>query len=192
MVGYYPIISEQSDIDPFLDFLRLFFPQDWWRLTSKLKQRDVNGRTQERSKSAQNSKVFYDRSNQLLGDAVNHVNRDLGNTRLYFVKVPFAAENAFGAPKSYLWPIPTIVVGDEVYLDRQARCLEALAFDPINLVVCDLDSAAHPNPAGARIYADEIVKVLTPYAKEWQNELDQPQQIRTSQKTTTLNARSMK
>jgi hypothetical protein len=75
---------------------------------------------------------------------------------------------------SYLWPIPTSFVSDEVYLDRQTRCLEALALDPIGLVVCDLDSAAHPNPAGAKVYADEIVKVLATYARQWQNELDQP------------------
>jgi hypothetical protein len=163
--------QKQSDIDPFLDFLRLFFPEDWRHLPSKLKQSAEKDRAKQRSKSAENSTIFYDRSNQLLGDAVNHINRDLGDTRLYFVKAPFAAENAFGAhPNSYLWTIPTLFAMDEVYLDRQEQCLGAFALDPINLAVCDLDSAAHPNPAGARIYAEEIVKVLATYAKRWQNE----------------------
>jgi lysophospholipase L1-like esterase len=174
MVGYYPIISEQSDIDPFLDFLRLFFPEHWGHLPSKLKQPEEKDRAKEKSKSAENSTVFYDRSNELFGNAVNHVNRDLRNPRLYFVKVPFAAENAFGAhPNSYLWPIPTLLAMDEVYLDRQEQCLGPFALDPINLAVCDLDPAAHPNPAGAKVYADEIVKVLSTYVIQWKNEADQ-------------------
>jgi lysophospholipase L1-like esterase len=173
MTGYYPIVSEQSDIDPFLDFLRQFFPNKHKHLTCKVKQQQKEA-FRAKSKSAENSKLFYDLSNKLLGDAVNTVNKELGRTRLYFVKVPFSADNAFGAGRtSYLWPIPTIATPDEVYWDRWSECWSEPAFNPINLVVCDLDSAAHPNPSGAEIYADEIEKVLGSLAKQWQSEVDQ-------------------
>lgn len=165
--GYYPIISEQSDIAPFLDFLHAFFPERSKQLLAK-----DGGR--EKSKSAENSKAFYDHSNQLFTDGVDHVNHDLGETRLFFVKLPFSPENAFGAPNSYLWPIPTIVSQDEVYLVRQAQCLDAFGIDLTGLAICDLDPTAHPNVKGSQVIAGEIEKVLTDLLPRWHSEVNQP------------------
>ncbi len=160
--GYFPIISEKSDIAPFLDFLHLFFPD---KLKHLSQPKDT---ARAKSKSAENSKVFYDRSNQLFKDAVDHVNHDRGDTRLHFLQIPFGPENAFGThPSSYLWPIPTLISQDEVYLVRQTQCLDAFKLDLAGLAICDVDPTAHPNPQGAQAIALEIEKVLTPYVAGW-------------------------
>lgn len=167
VTGYYPIISDKSDIAPFLDFLRQFFPAQSKRSMYLFRQADVQEAMQEKSRSAENSSLFYNLTNQLFSQSVDRINRELGNTRLYFVKIPLTPENSFGAPQSYLWPIPTVVSGfDEVYLDRQIPCLNAFAKDPVGFEVCRLDSAAHPNVEGAHVYADEIIKVLADFARQ--------------------------
>ena len=167
VTGYYPIISAESDIAPFLDFLRQFFPEESKRSLYLFKQSDFQEASEKQKRSAENSHAFYELTNKLMGDAVDRINHEIGSSRLVFVKVPFSAENAFGAPHSYLWPIPTVFSGfDEVYLGRQLPCLNAFAKDPVGFEVCRLDSAAHPNAEGAQVYANEIVKTLADFARQ--------------------------
>jgi hypothetical protein len=72
--GYYPIISEKSDVAPFLDFLRQFFPRNPALLSWQMQARETkNFRLSQssqlmaaRSRSAENSTKFYELSNQLL------------------------------------------------------------------------------------------------------------------------------
>jgi len=171
LTGYYPVISDLSEIGPFLDFLWQFIPGASKPSSSLLTEADLEKANQEKKIAAANSSLFYDLSNQLLGNSVDRLNRELGNKRLYFVKLPFSAENAFGAPASYLWPIPNMVYGfDEVYLQRQKPCLLAFAKDPFHFELCRLDSAAHPNVDGARAIANEITKTLTDFAQQLRRE----------------------
>jgi lysophospholipase L1-like esterase len=171
LTGYYPIVSDQSEVGPFLDYLWQYFPGEPKRSASMLTQTDVDKVNQEKKVSAANSRLFYDLSNQLLGNSVDRINTESANKRLYFVKLPFAAENAFGAPASYLWPIPNVAYGfDEVYLQRQKPCLTAFAKDPFRFEVCRLDSAAHPNVEGAKAIANEITKTLTDFAQQLRHE----------------------
>lgn len=166
VTGYYPIISDQSDIAPFLDFLRQYFPQQSKRSMYLFARSDLQEALQEKSKSAENSTTFYNVTNLLLNNSVDQINRELGSTRLYFVKIPYSPENSFGAPNSYLWSIPTAVSVDEVYWERQLPCLNAFTKDFLGFEVCRLDSAAHPNVEGAQVYADEIVKTLADFSRQ--------------------------
>ncbi len=168
ITGYFPIISEKSDIADLLDFFRQFFPQDrtLMRLQTSRVRAVAAEAIQTRSVSAGNAKLFYDLSNQLISGAVAAANTTLSTKRIAFVDVRFGPNNSFGAPEAWLWPIPTVFSGfDEEYFQRQAPCLQAYSGDFAGFETCRIDSTAHPNITGARAYACSIERVLT---QSWQ------------------------
>ena len=172
--GYYPIISGKSDIAPFLDFLRQFFPHNpalmSWQVEARKSRNFSVVQPPELlaalGTSAENSTKFYELSNQLLYDAADAANKQLAEKRVFFVKIPFTAENAFGASNSLLWPIPGTSFSngtlgfDEEYGDRWAACWDAYGADLSGAGICHVDATAHPNVQGAQLYANEIEKVL--------------------------------
>jgi hypothetical protein len=173
--GYYPIISTKSDIAAFLDLLRQFFPHTpallslhvQARRTRSFNLRQSPQLMTARSASAENSTKFYESSNQLLSAAFDTVNQQVGKNRLFFVRIPFTPENAFGADRSLLWPIPGTtfsngrLVFDEEYGDRWASCWDAYDADLSGAATCHVDATAHPNLQGAELYAGEIERVLS-------------------------------
>src|SRR5579859_2307016 len=168
ITGYFPIISEKSDIADLLNFFRQFFPQDRtsMRLQTYRARAVPSEAIQARSTSAGNAKLFYDLSNQLISDAVAAANAALSSKRIVFVEVRFGPNNAFGAPKAWLWPIPTVFSGfDEEYFERQAPCLQAYFGEFAGFETCRIDSTGHPNITGASAYACSIERVLT---QTWQ------------------------
>jgi lysophospholipase L1-like esterase len=73
-----------------------------------------------------------------------------GETHSIFTDDPWL----FGAAGT----IPFIAPEDTV--PRQSTCAQAFPTDAANRAICNLASAGHPNPRGARAYADAILAVL--------------------------------
>jgi len=102
------------------------------------------------------SAIWYETSNTTLARAVEEADRAEGGTgRVVFAPVPFLPEHAYGAPESMLW---AITEHDDVAASRWWECLgrEKIA----DRIRCINASAFHPNPAGAKVYADSIIRAL--------------------------------
>ncbi|MGE5188960.1 MAG: hypothetical protein ACM3NF_02765, partial [Gemmatimonadota bacterium] len=106
------------------------------------------------------SAAWYQASDATLSRAVDEANREPGvSGRVVFAPIPVLAGNAYGAPQSLLWGVTE---HDNVALSRWWECLRR---DKImDRMRCINASAFHPNAAGARVYADAIVRALDPPA----------------------------
>src|SRR5581483_2482608 len=88
--------------------------------------------------------------------------------RARFVDVVFGPDEAYGAPNSLLWLIPGFLQNplDDVYNERKKIC-DSISDLPVSKTECEHASMGHPNPKGARRYADSIIRVLQQFVPEW-------------------------
>ena len=119
-----------------------------------------------------NSIVFDQESRAGLAAAVNTINAlQPGPPMVSFVPVSFSPDNAIFAPDNWLWGLTSdedllkaleldmrLFPEDPLVMDR----LETCGSDDVvlDLLTCLYGSAGHPNPAGARAYADAIIAAL--------------------------------
>ncbi len=157
VTGYYPIVSDQSDLTAIGLLLALLFTPGGFLATIPL-----------RGRLTQQSNTWYDASNENLSAAVAALNRTVSPDPMYntpvatFARIPWAPRNAYAAPETRLWLVG--LPNDEVYFERRAACqtggklADALCLDA---------KMGHPNPAGARAYASACTAHLNPYLNEW-------------------------
>lgn len=119
-----------------------------------------------------NSVIFDQRARVALAEAVATVNADRADDGLIaFADPGFTADNAVFAAQSWLW---NLTFNDEL-LNLIGVDLRLFPEDPLvefriqqctqpgtipDLISCIYGSLAHPNPAGARAYADAIARAM--------------------------------
>jgi hypothetical protein len=159
VTGYFPIVSEESDLIAVGLLLGVFFgPVALVTLPI-------------RSALAKLSTAFYQASNQDFGAAVAEFNRSSGRHPMYgtspaaFAQIPWRAANCYAGSDCYLWFLG--LPHDEVWSSRQWACRTAgaeHAVDPF----CQDAKMGHPNRAGAAAYASACTAQLGQYLPEWQ------------------------
>lgn len=144
VIGYYPIVSEQSNTFMILLLLSTL---------AIVSVTAVPGLTaaalaiiHERMNAR--SRIFFETSSRVLAETVH-----AAGPRVTFVPSGFGPEHAFAAPQSRLWGLgfPAEPI-DPIALARRRVCTGD--------AICQIASIAHPNPDGARAYADAIAPHL--------------------------------
>jgi hypothetical protein len=168
VIGYFPMISPRSDD------VRLFNGWLEARGTNRLFKWMMNNPLMRNvyfkkvgDKATRRSRLWIDISNAALQSAIDDFNKQFDRSRAVFVKSPLTEENAVEAPNTMLFRmLKHGVPEDPLFLERKADCDQALAelkrttgLDyPIRF--CEVAGVGHPNPTGARRYADAIVAAL--------------------------------
>ena len=198
--GYFPLVSESTPpfilFETIKEWLfgaerveaRVFgaFQEDWFRRPGESEAAAAARTTLTMRRLAERSREFVEASNEALADAVKHLNerrpalaaRPAGSgapppaatLRGHFVPIPFGPENAYAAPRSFLWKLgrksPTLalkcaddnlitrfVVNDDVQATRPCMCDQAgRRNDP----VCFRAGAFHPNREGSNAYFEAM------------------------------------
>ena len=168
VVGYFPMISPQSDD------VRLFNGWLEARGTNRLFKWMMNNALMRKAyfkkignKAVHRSRLWLEISNTELQAAVDDFNKHLNRPRAVFVRSPLGEENTVEAPKTMLFRmLKNGVPEDPMFPERKADCDQALpelkrstGLDyPVRF--CEVAGVGHPNPTGARKYADAIVAGL--------------------------------
>jgi lysophospholipase L1-like esterase len=155
VTGYFPIVSEETDLQALALFLAIVLSPVGAALTPEI-----------RSKLAALSAAWYQASNDDLGQAVASFNGKLASTSATapasFAKIPWGVLHSYAAPSSRLWLAG--LPNDPVYWQRERACNAAgRLLDP----KCRDAKIGHPNPAGAVAYADACKAQLQKYLNEW-------------------------
>lgn len=121
-----------------------------------------------RSKAVSHSNTFHAVSTALLTTSVVTANSHLAGNRIRFVPIPFAPLNAYAAPDTWLWLVPTPGIPisnakDEVFEQRVRACTAVPNMPPS----CIPASMGHPNVKGAQAYADAITASLGEFLPNW-------------------------
>jgi hypothetical protein len=128
----------------------LFFP--------KLKKRAI-----------ERSRIWVEESNKHFASAVDKLNKTLGSERALFIRAPLTEDDATEAPNTKVFRMGKGgVVSDPMARIRIRDCNDALpklkaetGIDyPVRL--CEIAAIGHPDPAGARAYAEAIKTALAP------------------------------
>ena len=149
--GYYQIISEDSDVDSIKTFLILLglggtiaFPL--LALTAEFFRKEISLKC----------KAFSEEANRTLSQTVS----DFNSKRIFFVDPGFTIFNALAAQNSLLWEI---FENDDVRNERVKQCEPTKnAFGITDPIYCNDASMGHPNPEGAKRYANLIISRLFP------------------------------
>ena len=150
VTGYYPILSDQSSLPSIPGFLGIHGIAP----PSFLDSNEVLGTIFRRCEQ------FFQESAAALKQAV----ADVGDTRIAYVDAGFTNANSVFAPKALLWGIDDdseLSPQDEVVAARHASC--DVAFNELQLLEreqCYRASAGHPNQAGAKQFAKQILAAL--------------------------------
>ncbi len=170
VIGYFPVITPYSQNGKMLNawLEALSFP----RMTkffvnnpivrpmvfNKLKKRGID-----------RSRIWLEESNRNFQAAVTAINEKYNSKRAILVRTPLTEENGAEAPKTMLLRMgKNGVVEDAVAQQRIKDCRETLpklksstGIDyPVRL--CEIAAVGHPNPAGARAYAESIKSLIGP------------------------------
>src|SRR6185436_14775702 len=101
-----------------------------------------------------------------LRQGVLEFNKHFGGNSATFIDVPFGPNNAYAAPDTWLWLVPTPPIArDQVFDQRQQVCGAVTGAEP----TCRPASMGHPNVKGAEAYAKAIIGAIAPYAAEWRS-----------------------
>jgi hypothetical protein len=170
VIGYFPMISPKSKgkrlFNGWLEARDTSRPMKWLMnnpITRKLFFQKIGNRAIERSR------LWFEESNKQLASAIGDFNRQAGRTRAVFVRSPLTEDNSVEAPNTMLFRMgKNGVPEDPMFQERKAHCNQALAelkrstgLDyPIRF--CEVAGVGHPNPTGARKYAEAIQTALGP------------------------------
>lgn len=107
-----------------------------------------------------NCRALNELSRLAIAAAVDDVNDTLAAPRVLFADPGFTEQNAALAPEPWVYAINADLTPQDpiVAAERGPQCEMSSA--PANMFVCRRASIGHPNPAGARAYADAIMRVL--------------------------------
>jgi hypothetical protein len=168
VIGYFPMISDESDD------VRLFNGWLEARDTNRLFKWMMNNPLMRKAyfkkigdKAGRRSRLWFEISNAALQSTVDDFNKQFDRPRAVFARSPLTEENAVEAPNTMLFRM--LKHGkpeDPMFLERKTDCDQALpelkrstGLDyPVRF--CEVAGVGHPNPIGARKYADAIVAAL--------------------------------
>jgi lysophospholipase L1-like esterase len=169
VVGYFPMISSHSSSSRVFSawlytlgvpkFIRVIANNPLFRrlFFQKLRKRAIA-----------RSKLWMTESDKNLQAAVDRVNTKLGGSRAIFIKGPLTEEHAAEAPNTKLFRMKKNgSVEDPVYAERKSACktsltdLKKTTGIDWSIKRCTMAAVGHPDPAGARAYADAIKQALS-------------------------------
>ena len=167
VVGYFPIVSTQSDVNKVSRYLfkAVKFPHP-------LGFAFTNGGSKQlmkvlRKKMAERSRLWVAESNRALSDAVIRTNADLETARVIFVESPITEERSFGTESPMLWDTDKDnLPADHRYSERKQICPKVFSelkhhhYGKMSVRMCELAAIGHPNVEGARATADAITAKL--------------------------------
>ena len=163
ITGYYPIVSKSSDLNA---------------LSGLLHGHGINVLSAlmtaaNKDAMAQRANAFADEAHHGLLNVVNQTNRTLGTPRVALAWPAFSDDNAYAAPDSYLFRVGQYAADEDRGKARQAPAgnwgtVQGVAYYRgeecsqffSNDFTCYDASMGHPNPAGARAYADAVIAKL--------------------------------
>lgn len=171
VVGYYPLISEQSD------------PLKVAKLTGLLCENlpGIKNILQSFNHAiikplAAQSAAWINACDHTMKAAVDAANLQARNRGAWwmtaaapatqtppqfaFAPVNFAAEHCYAAPATLLWLLHE---ADSMMVQRVKQCMEFAVTNP----TCPVEAAFHPNRQGALAYEAAIKSVLTKYLSHW-------------------------
>jgi hypothetical protein len=169
VIGYFPIISEKSDVDYLLRYLfkTVKFPHQLQFMLQNGGTRLIMKRI--RKKMIARSRFWVERSNAGFRDAIARANKTAGSERVIFVESPITESGAFGTKSSMLWATDKDnFPADERYTERKQMCpkvFEELKHDhygKMSVRMCELAAIGHPNVEGSRAFAEAVKKTLRP------------------------------
>jgi hypothetical protein len=159
VLGYYPVVSEQSTrIPPYESIVRAFLGVPHRQVQPQFLA--VNDPI--RARLVQNSLAFARASALAIASAVEHANA-LGAPIFRFVDPAFGEDHASMTADPYVWGMddaadPT----DELAPFRKDVCWWGLGRSGADYFLCARASVGHPNVAGAARYADRIDAIAGP------------------------------
>jgi len=150
--GYYPILSDESDlllVSAFLVAVGISIASLPGGVLSTLLV----------PKIATNCRAFHEQSTIAIQAAIDDVNDMLPSPRILFADPGFTASNAALASTPFVFGINAdLSPQDGVAGERGGQC--DLNSDRADGFQCKRASIGHPNPTGARAYADAIIAAL--------------------------------
>jgi lysophospholipase L1-like esterase len=155
VTNYFPIVGPDSDIAVLKALLTILMgPLNAPAMEEAL-----------RAKLAAQSQAFHEESTRGMREAVAAANAGLPAPRVLFVDGGFTAAHAIGMPGALLYnPFET----DQAYMIREAQCGPSFGIlDPANIAVCHHANMGHPNPRGADVFAQAIMRAIAPMIPAW-------------------------
>jgi hypothetical protein len=114
------------------------------------------------------SAIYAASTTSALATAVSIANAKAGGGWSTFVAPPFQDVNAYAAPATWLWLVPTgLFPKDEVFDERSKMCSAVTFLDASQPALCVEASMGHPNVLGAQAYADAITAQLAAVLPVW-------------------------
>jgi hypothetical protein len=167
VLGYYPVLTDQSDIPNVSDVLKALAretvnpPQPHGFLVKEQMEWGIDWDL--RKILVRNSLAFRDASRGDLSSAVAAANAKGTNQPFFYVDPMIADDEAAFAPSALLWGLQpgTEVSIDPVYHDRIRYCRDLIGEPPgIDQFKCERASLGHPNIGGAVRYAQSIFSAV--------------------------------
>jgi len=168
VIGYFPMISPKSND------IRLFNSWLEARGTTRMLKWVMNNPLMRKlyfqkvgDKAVARSRLWVDESTKNLQSAVDDFNRKHERSRAVFVKSPLTEEHSVEAPNTLLFKMgKNGIPEDPLFSARNADCDAALPelrrttglVYPVRF--CEVAGVGHPNPAGARVYANVVISAL--------------------------------
>lgn len=154
VTNYFPIVGPDSDIAALKGLLTILMGRDAPAMEEVL-----------RAKLAAQSQAFHEESTRGMREAVAAVNAGLPAPRVLFVDGGFTAAHAVGMPNALLYnPFEK----DQAYMIREAQCGPSFGIlDLPNLAMCHHANMGHPNPRGADLFAQAIMRAIAPMIPAW-------------------------
>jgi hypothetical protein len=168
VIGYFPMISPKSNgkrlFNGWLEARDTSRPMKWLMnnpIARKLFFQKIGDRAIERSR------LWFEESSKQLMSAVNDFNKQFERPRAVFVRSPLTEEHSVEAPDTMLFRMGNKgIPEDPMFLEREADCNKALpelkrtTGLEYPLRFCEVAGVGHPNPEGARRYAEAVVAAL--------------------------------
>lgn len=169
VIGYYPLLSDQASTKKVMNtFLELYkFPRAFkFLINNIIGKQFFKG---ARDKAIRRSRIWTENSGRELRKAVERVNARFGRRRAVFIESPITEENSFATKEPLVWNMGKNGRSEDPFYDvRHRECKEEIreleeSTDikyPIRF--CELAGLGHPNPQGAKAYAEAIEAALKP------------------------------
>ncbi len=174
VVGYFPVVSNKTiGSRLFNDWLEsMSFPRPLKPLANNVVTRSLYFNRIKR-KVIRLSDIWIRESERNFKLAVDKFNLRLATSRAIFVPSPITAETCVETPNTLLFRIGKKGRSEDIlYESRRDVCgrslseLERSTGLKYSVRYCEIASVGHPNPAGARAYADSIRTILKPLLAE--------------------------
>jgi hypothetical protein len=107
-----------------------------------------------------NSDVFAERSLAAFKQTAEEVNRQLGEERVFVACPNIGQENAAFAPDSWLFGINDDLSPQDPAAQNRIEACHCAGASRTVVLFCEKASAGHPNPKGAKAYAESILSLL--------------------------------